>query len=124
MMEGLADAPREMGIGRGDDHSFECVGLVFGLDSASERMFGFDTGFFIAGESDNLLPSTATNSPVSSNTPLGASSCMLNSIDLQLNVLPTDRSQLNGLREWGQEPLNAFFGSADGRSAPDKPGRP
>jgi hypothetical protein len=92
MMEGLADAPREMGIGRGDDHSFGCVGLVFGLDNASERMFGFDTGFFIAGESDNLVPMYSDKLTSEQQHTVWASSCMLNSIDLQLNVLPTDRS--------------------------------
>jgi hypothetical protein len=56
VMECLADAPREMGVGRGDDHPFGCFDLVLDLDNASQRMFGFDTGLFIAGEPENLVP--------------------------------------------------------------------
>jgi hypothetical protein len=55
MMERFADASREMGVCRGDDYSFGCFGLVFDLDNSSQRMFGFDAGLFIAGESDNLV---------------------------------------------------------------------
>jgi hypothetical protein len=56
VMERLADAPREMGVGRGDDHPFGCFGLVLDLDNSNQRMFGFDTGLFIAGEPENLVP--------------------------------------------------------------------
>ena len=56
VMQRLADAPRKMGIGRGDDHPFGCFGLVLDLDNSSERMFGFDTALFIAGEPENLVP--------------------------------------------------------------------
>jgi len=55
-MERLADAPREMGVGRGNDYPHWSFGLVLDLDNSSQRMFGFDTGLFIAGESENLVP--------------------------------------------------------------------
>ena len=35
VMERFADAPREMGVGRGDDHPFGCFGLVLDLDNSS-----------------------------------------------------------------------------------------
>jgi hypothetical protein len=56
VMERLADAPCEMGISRGDDYPDWSFGLVLDLDNASQRMFGFDTGLFIAGEPENLVP--------------------------------------------------------------------
>ena len=56
MMQSLADAPREMRIGRGDDYPFGCFDLVLDLDNSSQRMFSFDTGFFIAGEPEDLVP--------------------------------------------------------------------
>jgi hypothetical protein len=56
VMERFADASREMGVGCGDDDPDWCFGLVLDLDDASQRMFGFDTGLFIAGESENLVP--------------------------------------------------------------------
>jgi hypothetical protein len=49
VMERLADAAREMGIGRGDDHTFGDFGLVLDFNYSSQRMFSFDTGLFIAG---------------------------------------------------------------------------
>jgi hypothetical protein len=56
VMQRLADASCEMGVGRGDDHPYWCFGLVLDLDNPSQRMFGFDTGLFIAGEPENLVP--------------------------------------------------------------------
>ena len=56
VMQSLADAPSEMGVGCGDDHPFGCFGLVLDLNNSSQRMFGFDTGLFIAGEPENLVP--------------------------------------------------------------------
>jgi hypothetical protein len=56
VMQSLANASREMGVGRGDDHPFGCFGLVLDLDNSSQRMFGFDSGLFIAGEPKNLVP--------------------------------------------------------------------
>ena len=50
VMQRLADAAREMGVGRGDDHPLGCFGLVLDLDNASQRMFSFDTGLFVAGD--------------------------------------------------------------------------
>jgi hypothetical protein len=55
VMERLADAPREMGISGGDDHTFRCFGLVLDRDNTSQRMFGFDTGLLIAGKPENLV---------------------------------------------------------------------
>jgi hypothetical protein len=55
-MERLADASREMGVCRGDDYPDWSFGLVLDRDNPSQRMFGFDTGLFIAGESENLIP--------------------------------------------------------------------
>src|SRR6185312_5129523 len=56
VMQCLADAPRKMGIGRGDHHPFGCFGLVLNLDDSSQRMFGFETNFFIAGEPKHFAP--------------------------------------------------------------------
>jgi hypothetical protein len=56
MMQRLANAPREMRIRRGDDHPFGCFGLVLDLDDSGQRMFGFKTSLFIAGEPEHLLP--------------------------------------------------------------------
>ena len=56
MMERLPDAPRKMGVGRGDDYPGWSFGLVLDLDNASQWMFCFDTGLFIAGEPENLVP--------------------------------------------------------------------
>jgi len=56
MMQRLADAPREMGIGRSDNHPLGCFSLVLDLDDSSQRMFGFDTSLFVTGEPENLLP--------------------------------------------------------------------
>jgi hypothetical protein len=56
VMQSLANASRKMGVCRGDDHPFGYFGLVLDLDNASQRMFGFDTGLFISGESENLVP--------------------------------------------------------------------
>jgi hypothetical protein len=56
VMQRLANAPGEMGVGRGDNHPSGCFGLVLNLDDSSQRMFGFDTGIFIPGEPENLLP--------------------------------------------------------------------
>jgi len=56
VMQSLANAPREMGVGRGDDYPDWNFGLILDLDNPSQRMFGFDTGLFIAGEPENLVP--------------------------------------------------------------------
>jgi hypothetical protein len=56
VMQSFANAPREMGVGRGDDYPDWSFGLVLDLDNSSQRMFGFDTGLFIAGEPENLVP--------------------------------------------------------------------
>jgi hypothetical protein len=56
VMEHLANATCEMGISRGDDHPCGCFRLVLDLDDSSQRMFGFDTGFFMAGEPKNFVP--------------------------------------------------------------------
>jgi len=56
VMKRLADASCEVGVSRGDDHPYWCFGLVLDLDNPSQGMFGFDTGLFIAGEPENLLP--------------------------------------------------------------------
>lgn len=56
VMQRLANAPREMGVGRGNDHPFGGFDLVLDLDNSSQRMFGFDTSLFIAGEPEHLVP--------------------------------------------------------------------
>src|SRR5262249_10335710 len=56
VVQRLADAPRKMGISRGNDHPFGCFGLVLDLDYSRQRMFGFDASLFIAGKLENLLP--------------------------------------------------------------------
>jgi len=56
VMQSLANAPREMGVGRGDDYPDWSFGLILDLDNPSQRMFGFDAGLFIAGEPENLVP--------------------------------------------------------------------
>jgi len=55
VMQRLADAPSEMGVGRGDEHSLGGFGLVFDRDDASQRVFAFDTGLFITSGSENLV---------------------------------------------------------------------
>ena len=54
-MQRFADAPREMRIGRRDNHPLGCFGLVLDLDNWSQRVFGFETGLFIAGEPEHLI---------------------------------------------------------------------
>jgi hypothetical protein len=56
VMERLANASCEMGVSRGDDYPDWSFGLVLDLDNSSQRMFGFDSGLFISGEPDNLVP--------------------------------------------------------------------
>jgi hypothetical protein len=56
VMQSLANASREMGVGRGDDYPDWSFGLVLDLDNSSQWMFGFDTGLFIAGEPESLVP--------------------------------------------------------------------
>jgi hypothetical protein len=56
VMQSLANASREMGVGRGDDYPDWIFGLVLDRDNPSQRMFSFDTSLFIAGESENLIP--------------------------------------------------------------------
>jgi hypothetical protein len=55
VMQSLANAPREMGVGRGDDYPDWSFGLILDLDNPSQRMFGFDAGLFIAGEPESLV---------------------------------------------------------------------
>ena len=55
-MQGLADAPGEMWIGRRDNQPLGRFGLVLDLDDSSQRVFGFETGLFIAGEPEHLIP--------------------------------------------------------------------
>jgi hypothetical protein len=56
VMQRLANASREMGVGRGDDHPYWFFGLVLDLDNSSQWVFGFNTGLFIVGEPENLVP--------------------------------------------------------------------
>ena len=55
VMKRLANAPCEMGVGRGNDHPCGCFNLVFDLDNSSEGMFTFGTRLFIPGEGESLV---------------------------------------------------------------------
>jgi hypothetical protein len=56
VMELFADAPCKVGVGRGDDHSLGCFGLILDLDDSCQGMLGFDASLFIVGKPENLLP--------------------------------------------------------------------
>ena len=55
VMQRLTDAPRKMGIGRGDDYPFRWFGLILDPDNSSEGMFGFDPALFIARQPQDFV---------------------------------------------------------------------